>query len=296
MSRRSLLIGAAGAVVVVGGGAAGADYEIHRHPTWRTRLFGCGTTPSIPHSDYVVTSGTYPSQAMHSDVPWFVALPKSASTAPSPLGFRPPLVVVLPGVGATAATLINGIGLPGWATASGIRGLAFACPGGGDHTYYHPRADGTNSFAWVTDEFIPMVEQRFGVGGARARRAAFGYSMGGYGALLVAAKRPDLACAAVASSPAVFPTYQDAVAGHPYTFDSEADWERWGLWQQLQTVDGTPVRIDCGDADPFASTARQLLTRIPNAIGGISHGCHDEAFWRTVAPAQLRFLAAHLSS
>jgi S-formylglutathione hydrolase FrmB len=256
-------------------------------------LFGCGHTPDIPHSDYLVTAGTYPSAAMHGDVPWVVALPRPARAVPGPPRPRLPLVVVLPGAGGTASDLVDRIGLPGWATAGHLP-LAFACPGGGGSTYYHPRSDGSNSFAWVTDEFLPMVEQRFPVGGTRRRRAAYGYSMGGFGALLIASKRPDLFCAVAASSPAVFPTYDAAVTGHPETFDSNRDWRRWGLWEHLGGLERMPVRIDCGDADPFASTAHQLLDRIPNATGGISQGCHDQAFWRRGAPAQLQFLAHHL--
>jgi enterochelin esterase-like enzyme len=205
------------------------------------------------------------------------------------------LVVVLPGAGGTASDLIDRIGLPGWATGGQVT-VAFACPGGGGNTYYHPRSDGTDAFTWVTKEFLPMVEQRFPVGGARRRRAAYGYSMGGFGALLIASKRPDLLGAVAASSPAVFPTYDAAVTGHPETFDSAADWRRWGLWRDLHGLDRTPVRVDCGDADPFAPTVRRLLSRIPNAAGGIRQGCHDQAFWRHGAPAQLQFLAAHLAA
>jgi hypothetical protein len=56
------------------------------------------------------------------------------------------------------------------------------------------------------------------------------------------------------------------------------------------------VRIDCGDNDPFASTARTLLTRIPEATGGIANGCHAKSFWRRQAATQLRFLASHLTT
>lgn len=100
--------------------------------------------------------------------------------------------------------------------------------------------------------------------------------------------------AAAAASPAVFPSFHDAVTGHPHTFDSEADWQRYGVWNRLSSMGQVPVRIDCGDADPFAPTARQLLTRIPNATGAISSGCHDVAFWRRTAPAAFEFLKEFL--
>jgi S-formylglutathione hydrolase FrmB len=297
ISRRSLLIGGAGAVVVIGGGLAGFDHELGQHPGLRADVFGCGSTPAIPHSDYTVTTGSYSSPAMHTDVPWEFAIPSKYVRDPGlPSQHGPlPLVVVLPGEGGQPHDMVTGIGLPGWASAAKLD-LAFASPGGAGSTYYHPRADGTNSYEWVTEEFIPLIERRFTVGGSRATRAIYGNSMGGFGALLIAMRRPDLVAAAVGSSPAVFASYHAAITGHPHTFDSEADWARWGLWEHLGSFNTVPVRIDCGNADPFEATDRALLARIPGAVGGISSGCHDIGFWRRNATTQLRFLAAHLSS
>jgi S-formylglutathione hydrolase FrmB len=233
---------------------------------------------------------------MHADVPWVVALPSRYIDRTSPTALaagRLPLVIALPGMGGQPQDMVSGVGLPGWATAANLN-LAFASPGGGGSTYYHPRTDGTNSFAWVTEEFIPMVERKFAVGGLRDKRAMFGWSMGGFGSLLVAQQRPALVCAAVGSSPAVFPSYQAAISGHPHTFDSAADWERWGLWDHRSEFNKVPVRIDCGSGDPFAATARMLLADVPDAVGHIESGCHDDGFWRRNATSQLQFLAAHL--
>ena len=118
--------------------------------------------------------------------------------------------------------------------------------------------------------------------------------MGGYGALLVAQQRPGLVRSAAALSPAVFPSYDAARSGHAYTFDSAADWERYGLWQHLDQLSSTSVLIDCGNYDPFAPTARELLKLIPHAVGDIGSGCHDKAFWRRSATRSLRFIASAL--
>jgi pimeloyl-ACP methyl ester carboxylesterase len=139
-----------------------------------------------------------------------------------------------------------------------------------------------------------MAERRFGMGGAKASRAVFGWSMGGYGALSIALRRPDLVIVAVGSSPAVFPAYSAAVTGHPGTFDSAADWERWGFWNQAGQVHDVAVRLDCGTGDPFVSTTRQLLHRIPGAVGTIANGCHDNGFRRRTATSQLRFVTGHV--
>jgi S-formylglutathione hydrolase FrmB len=289
LSRRTVLAGGAASLAALAGLGVAADYEVNRHPSLHQRLFGCGHTPPIPASTYRVTAGTAHSAAMHGDMPWIVAVPADHSPG-QPL----PIVLTLPGDGGRAETMANGVGLPGWASAAGLR-LGFACPGGEGSTYYHPRRDGTNSLAWVTDEFLPMAEKRFGMGGSKAARAVLGWSMGGYGALLIAQQRPELVSAVVGSSPAVFPSYSAAVTGHSGTFDSAADWARWGFWNSAGTVHDVAVRLDCGTGDPFVSTARTLLHRIPGAVGTIADGCHDDGFWRRTATSQLHFLSGHVT-
>jgi S-formylglutathione hydrolase FrmB len=255
---------------------------------------GCGDNPAVPRSHYTVTHGVFDSQAMHGEMPWVVALPMQ----PAAVGFAPPplpVVLCLTGLGDDVGMATSGIGFPGFATAAKLR-MAFAIPGGGGDLYWHPRADGRDPFAWAVEEFLPMVERRFGVGGSRDNRATLGWSMGGFGALLVAQLQPDLVSAVAALSPAVFQSYDAARGGHAYTFDSASDWERYGVWPHLGDLSTVAVRIDCGNYDPFAPTARQLLHRIPGAEGAIGSGCHDEAFWRRSATRSLQFLAANMSA
>jgi S-formylglutathione hydrolase FrmB len=120
--------------------------------------------------------------------------------------------------------------------------------------------------------------------------------MGAFGALLLAQQHPASVAASVGLSPAVFRSYAEARRSHPYTFDSPADWDRYGLWQHLGDLRGTAVRIDCGSGDPYAPTARELLERIPGVSGGIESGCHIGSFWRRRMPSALNFLAQHLGS
>lgn len=290
ITRRVLMGAGAGSLVALAGLGVATDYEVNHHPSLRRRLFGCGTTPVVPASTYRVTTGTTASRAMKGDMPWVVAVPADHQRE-QPL----PVVLCLPGASGSTATLTESIGLPGWASAAGLR-LGFACPAGEASSYYHPRTSGIDGFAWATEEFLPMAEKRFGIGGTKAARAVFGWSMGGYGALLVAQRRPDLVNVAMAASPAVFPSYSAAVTGHGGTFDSAADWSKWGFWEQAGSVHDVAVRIDCGNADPFAPTARQLMHRIPDAVGTIADGCHDSGFWRRHATSELRFVTSHVST
>jgi hypothetical protein len=95
----------------------------------------------------------------------------------------------------------------------------------------------------------------------------------------------------------VFPSYYAAVTGHADTFDSIADWQQWGFWDQApRMAHDVAVRIDCGNEDVLSSTTRALLERVPGATGHIGSGCHSNDFWRPNATAELTFLAARLAA
>ena len=286
VSRRALLLGGLGVAVVAGAGGLALEWD---SPVVMRALGRCGDTPALPSSDYRIETGTFDSTAMQADLPWLVALPDDHDPDTETL----PVVLCLHGAFSDADKVETAVGFPAFASAANLR-VAIAAPGGGGSLYWHPREDGRDPLAWAVEEFLPMVEERFDIGGARVRRGTIGWSMGGAGALLVAQERPDLVSAAVALSPAVWPSYDAARSGHDYTFETPEQWERYGVYQRLDELEDIATRVDCGDGDPFAPTARQLLERIPGVAGGIENGCHDNGFWRRRAPSALRFLGEHL--
>ena len=249
----------------------------------------CGNTPSLPPiGNYQFNVMPLRSRALDRVVPVSVAMPDGDFPAL-------PVIIALPGEGGDMYSVGHHLGLPNYAHQAGLKAciLSFGDVGS---SYYHPRSDGTDMLAFIVDELVPQAEQGIAnIASRHPKRALYGYSMGGFGALLVAQERPEMIRAAVAASPAVFPSFDDAVTGHPHTFDSKADWERYGVWNRLTSMGEVPVRIDCGDADPFAPTARQLLAKIPNAKGAISSGCHDVGFWRRTAPTAMEFLKEFLT-
>jgi enterochelin esterase-like enzyme len=168
--------------------------------------------------------------------------------------------------------------------------FAVAAVDGGDASYWHRRASGLDPMTMLLDEVVPLLASR-GLGGSRATTAVIGWSMGGYGALLAAETAPGTFGAVVAASPAFWPSYAEAHAVHPEIFDGEADWAANDVSAHAPLLRGTPVRVDCGDLDPFAGVVRQLQVLLPQAEGGVSPGCHDDGFWRSVAAEQVRFLA-----
>ncbi|HLN78886.1 MAG TPA: alpha/beta hydrolase, partial [Nocardioidaceae bacterium] len=62
------------------------------------------------------------------------------------------------------------------------------------------------------------------------------------------------------------------------------------------SLDGIPVRIDCGEGDPFYAATHDYVAGfdVPPA-GGFQPGDHDVGYWRRMAPHQLRFLARAFS-
>jgi pimeloyl-ACP methyl ester carboxylesterase len=293
VSRRTLLLGVLGSGVAAVAAGAAVEWD---SPTFVRLRGGCGSNPSVPPSTYDVHSTT--SFSTSSDLAGGTQSRTLAYSVALPAGHHrsdlTPLVVVLPGLNGGADDLDRGLGIAGFATAAASK-LAFVQPGFGDRTYWHGRADGRDPMADLL-AVVGDVETQYGVGGARDRRGVLGWSMGGFGALLLAQQHPDLVAAAVGLSPAVYRSYAEARRSHTYTFDSEADWQRYGLWQHLDELRGTAVHVDCGSGDPFAPTVRQLLKTIPGVSGGIESGCHVGSFWRRRMPTALTFLTQHLTA
>ncbi len=119
--------------------------------------------------------------------------------------------------------------------------------------------------------------------------------MGGYGALYLAeVLGRSRVAVAVAESPAIWPTAAQTVAG---AFDDAADFA-------AHTIFGTR-RLQPAARHRAAHRLRRLRRvrpdhpraarpRHPTPAGGIEPGGHDSEFWRSQAPAQLRFVGRNL--
>ncbi|MCU1373558.1 MAG: esterase, partial [Actinomycetia bacterium] len=166
--------------------------------------------------------------------------------------------------------------------------LAVAALDGGEGSYWHGRADGSDAGAVVADELVPLLRDRLGVD----RFALLGWSMGGYGALLLGERHPDLFPVVVASSPALYPSFAAAAPG---AFDDAAQFGRDDVRAHVDRLDPSKVRVDCGRQDPFAPADRAFVGLLgPKATATFPRGYHDARFWRSVAPDQVRFVADRL--
>ncbi|GAB7051073.1 alpha/beta hydrolase-fold protein [Catenuloplanes indicus JCM 9534] len=109
-----------------------------------------------------------------------------------------------------------------------------------------------------------------------SRLAAWGWSMGGFGALLLAEARPGLLRAVAAFSPAVTPA-DPVFAG-------------------LTRLGDTPVGLWCGTGDPLYPQVRTLHDALPTppATGGYTLGRHNFTYWSTLLSSAFSFIGASL--
>ena len=293
VTRRQMLIGAG---VVLLAGFAGAAWADHGRLEGVVERFIAdrqgGHVP--PPSDALVVYRTFASTVLGRHVDYGIALPPGRD-----LGTPLPVAFCLPGRGGDPRSVFDGLHLPDFlaqVVGGGARPFALAAVDGGQ-SYWHRRASGEDRLAMLVDEFVPLCRRRYGLGGDKARRAGMGWSMGGYGVLLAAETYPRLFSSVTAGSPAVWPTYQDMMNGPRDAFDSAADFAAHDVIGHAARLAPTPVRIDCGTADPFYPFVRQLEPQLPAGdVVHFSFGAHTPAYWRSVAPQQLRFVARHLGA
>jgi pimeloyl-ACP methyl ester carboxylesterase len=239
------------------------------------------------------TSGRFFSHARNRSVGYTVAYPPGHAP-----GSELALGVVLHAYGGNHASRFGGLTL---ASALAVRTerartapiALVAADGGGLYWNPHP---GDDPMAMIVDELIPMC-QRIGLGRAPRAIGATGISMGGYGALLLAEKHPDLIAAVAAISPAVWTAYTQAETANAGAYASAADFASDDVVTHASALTGTPVRVASGSDDPFHPGVVALARKLPpSAIVEISPGCHDGSFFASQAPPSLAFLAQHVTA
>ncbi|TDO14251.1 S-formylglutathione hydrolase FrmB [Mycobacterium sp. BK086] len=216
---------------------------------------------------------------------WAIARPPG-QTAP----LRP--VIALHGRWQNAAGVMAGGVEQGLAQAvnAGLPPFAVVAVDGGDG-YWHKRASGDDSGAMVLDELIPMLG---GQGLDTSRVAFIGWSMGGYGALLLGARLgPARTAAITAVSPALWTTSGAAADG---AFDGPDDFAANNVFG-LPALAQIPIRIDCGDSDPFYGATKQFIAQLPHPpAGGFSPGGHDGGYWSSQLPGEIAWMAPLLTA
>ena len=163
---------------------------------------------------------------------------------------------------------------------------------------------------FLVQEFFPGIETRYRISPGRGNRAVGGVSMGGYGALHVAFRHPELFLAVSAQSAALMAEIPAVAAKSAAngmrsrllgeTFGSPPDaafWERNSPIALARRVNlaGLKIRFDCGDQDDYgfeegAKALDRVLTsrRIPHEAH-IFPGRHDWQYFAEHLPDSLQF-------
>jgi len=178
----------------------------------------------------------------------------------------------------------------------GARAPVVVVLNGGGHSYYHDRRDGPWA-SMILREAIPDAVRRFGT--EPGRIAVGGESMGGYGALHVAALRPGEFCAVGGHSAAL---WLSAGATAPGAFDDAADYARNDVYAAARrgAFDRLQVWIDGGTADPFraadAAFVELLHRRGVHVTYHVWPGGHTGSYWNRHMASYLEFYAAALAA
>jgi pimeloyl-ACP methyl ester carboxylesterase len=161
-------------------------------------------------------SGTFYSMARRRDVGYTIAYPPGHRP-----GDRLPLIIALHAYGGDHASALGRLGL--------ARGVALHVGGGllppmavaaadGGGGYWNPHPD-DDPMGMVVDELIPRC-RRAGLGAGQRGIGLIGISMGGYGAVLLAERYPELFAATATISPAIWTSYAQARAVNPGAYAS----------------------------------------------------------------------------
>ena len=220
-----------------------------------------------------------------------------------------PLIVALHAFGGNHDKVLTGMSLakavalrgapggrpPGSALRPGLRPLApmaiIAADGGNGYWNPHP---GDDPLGMIIDELIPRCQKK-GLGRGSRKIGTLGISMGGYGALLVAEKYPELIGAAAAIGPAVWTSYAQAQAVNAGAYASAAAFAAADAVTHVGALADVPVRVASGTDDPFHPGVEALVKVLPaHAVVDISAGCHTGQFFLAQEPPSLAFLGQHL--
>jgi pimeloyl-ACP methyl ester carboxylesterase len=277
LTRRQVLAGIGG-LTVLGVAGAALDHAVDPRVRRGLRRLGLAESPDghVPDSHTKEISGSLTTRNMPRPVAWTISMPSEPVEG---------VIYCLHSYGNDQRMAFDNIHLPDVVAAAGAP-LAVAAVDGGRTAYWHERADRRDPLAMLLDEFIPMVDARFAAG---RRRALVGWSMGGYGALSAAERVPARFDAVAAASPALFHRPSDVPAT---AFDGSADYRANNVFTDVAQLAAVTVRIDCGNDDPFVDEAKRFVARLPGRNHGrFSAGFHDEAYWRSIAPAQVDTIA-----
>jgi S-formylglutathione hydrolase FrmB len=251
-----------------------------------------------------------PSKILSRAVPYCIVLPPSFDTDKTR---HFPILYLLHGLGDNEQFPINS---GTWNLVQDLRergdlkDFLIATPDG-DRTFYINSKSGNVRYEdFLLQEFLPFIEKRYRAAPGRANRAISGISMGGYGALHLAFRHPQLFTAVSAHSAALIdelPAFfgpEGSASPRSRAFQGPfgeppdpAFWNQQSPIVIARTANLAGLRIyfDCGDQDDYGfEVGATALDKILSAHH-IAHefhiypGRHDAVYFAAHLPASLEF-------
>lgn len=189
-----------------------------------------------------------------------------------------------------------------------LKDFLIATPAGGASFYINSKDGKVRYEDFLLREFFPFIEKKYRASPGHANRAISGVSMGGYGALHMAFRHPQLFSSVSAHSAALIERLP-AFINTPQSprsrilgavFGAPPDIAFWNANSPLTlarsaNLTGLQIYFDCGDQDDYgfeagAAALDKILTarKIPHEFH-IYPGRHDPAYFAAHIPASLAF-------
>lgn len=186
---------------------------------------------------------TFPSIALHRDMQYRVFLPESI-----PANQKLPVVYLLHG---------GGGGFRDWSnysdvSAMAVNGVILVMPEGNSSYYTNSAEHPEDRYEdYIVNDLISDIERRFPAASGRQNRAIAGVSMGGFGAVKLGLRHPDLYAFAGGLSPAV------DVPSRPFSV------RRLGQWRFHSSIFGPAGSRTRRTNDPFVLARSALPSSTP---------------------------------
>ncbi len=237
---------------------------------------------------------------------WSVALDRWARMSVFiPPGRGPhPVVLLLHGLGGDAQSWTLDYELHPLLTP--LRSIVVMPDAGNGYYVDDPRPSGSGRIeSFIMNDTMGFVDRVFQTRREPENRAVAGISMGGYGALMLALRHPDVFGRAAALSPSLYFAHQPHPKGSEMqTRLAEAlprgAYDCFDLARKAAKHNTRPeLWISIGQSDPHLGVCRDFH-HLLNEFGWThefheSEGGHDRAFWAPQLPAMLDFLGGRKS-
>jgi S-formylglutathione hydrolase FrmB len=271
---------------------------------------GCVLSPQRVRATARAECVSLPSKILARDVPYCVLLPPSYDSDKTR---RYPILYLLHGLGDNDQFLIHSGGMnlieDLWEQHE-FGEFLIVTPAGGSSFYINSR-DGKRRYEdFFLQEFMPGVEKRYRALAGRSSRGIAGISMGGYGALHIAFRHPQLFGAVGAHSAALIEKLPNINTQNSWqknllrvlsdAFGSPFDPAFWNqnnpaTIARTANLAGLKIYFDCGSEDDYgfdsgAEALDKLLTarHVPHEFH-LYPGGHDWIYFAQHLPAMLEF-------